>query len=205
MLVGFIQPARAPSASPAPAPPHLLQAVYLARGGDDWQPEAAATALSLLPSLKRLQIRFSLGEDEGPEQLLSLLLPPPPPPLSDAQEVAGSLPALCHLALIYPVRSMMPPTQPLPCTMSMLTGVGSAAAAATSVLATRPLPSWISPLYTQARLRLACARTSPALLQLTSLKMKRTPMASVPSWLGELTQLRFLLWDPALPADIECE
>lgn len=35
--------------------------------------------------------------------------------------------------------------------------------------------------------------------------MKRTPMLSVPMWLGALTHLRYLLWDPALPADSECE
>ncbi|KAI7844570.1 hypothetical protein COHA_001928 [Chlorella ohadii] len=39
--------------------------------------------------------------------------------------------------------------------------------------------------------------------QLTSLKLKRYPMLSVPTWLGSLTGLRYLLWDPALPADTQ--
>lgn len=30
-------------------------------------------------------------------------------------------------------------------------------------------------------------------------------MLSVPTWLGALTGLRYLLWDPALPADTQCE
>ena len=42
-------------------------------------------------------------------------------------------------------------------------------------------------------------------VQLTSLKLKRYPMLSVPSWLGALAGLRYLLWDPALPADSQCE
>lgn len=40
--------------------------------------------------------------------------------------------------------------------------------------------------------------------QLTALKMKRVPTLSVPTWLGALSQLRYLLWDPALPAESEC-
>jgi hypothetical protein len=30
-------------------------------------------------------------------------------------------------------------------------------------------------------------------------------MVATPTWLGALTQLQNLLWDPALPADCDCE
>jgi hypothetical protein len=42
-------------------------------------------------------------------------------------------------------------------------------------------------------------------LQLTTLKMKRVPMVCEPPFLAPLTQLRYLLWDPVLPADAICE
>ena len=42
-------------------------------------------------------------------------------------------------------------------------------------------------------------------MQLTALKMKRLPVVAEPQFLGALTQLRYLLWDPALPADTRCE
>lgn len=48
-------------------------------------------------------------------------------------------------------------------------------------------------------------QSAPCAAQLTSLKLKRYPMLSVPTWLGALTGLRYLLWDPALPADTQCE
>lgn len=41
--------------------------------------------------------------------------------------------------------------------------------------------------------------------QLTSLKIKRMPVAAETHCLGALTSLRHLLWDPALAVDIPCE
>ena len=41
------------------------------------------------------------------------------------------------------------------------------------------------------------------LTRLTTLKLKRTPLQDPhPEWLGALTQLKHLLWDPYLPVDV---
>ncbi|PRW58407.1 nuclear pore complex NUP50A-like isoform X1 [Chlorella sorokiniana] len=144
-----------------------LEQVCLAKGSEDWQPAVAAAVLRQLPALQRLQFRFSFDDEQTPQDLVGLLLqlpqqpalplpvggvpPQPPPPI---------LRQLRHLALIFPPRSVIPPTANLPDCLSTLT-------------------------------------------QLTSLKFKRYPVLSVPTWLGALTGLRYLLWDPALPADTE--
>lgn len=109
----------------------LLETVYLCRGGADWQPAAAARTLHRLPSLQRLQIRFSLSEEAPPQDLVSLLLLPRPAPLAPAAAAAAAgLQQLRHLALIYPIRSVVPPTEALPDAMSTLTQVGGCPAVA---------------------------------------------------------------------------
>ncbi|KAI3433428.1 hypothetical protein D9Q98_003243 [Chlorella vulgaris] len=131
----------------------LLEQAYLSRGGNEWQPMAAACTLHLLPSLKRVEFRFSFSEMSPPQDLLARLLSPAAPlaPLGVQQ--------LQHLAMVFPVRSMAQPTVQLPDAMSLLT-------------------------------------------QLTSLKIKRMPVAAETHCLGALTSLRHLLWDPALAVDI---
>ncbi|PSC76901.1 Leucine-rich repeat-containing 40 [Micractinium conductrix] len=140
-----------------------LESVFLARGGEDWQPWVAACVLQQLPSLERLQFHFSFDDEEPPQDLLQLLLLPDAAAaaLGGAAAAAGlgpGLPTLNHLALVYPPRSVIPPTSPLPDALSTMT-------------------------------------------QLTALKLKRYPVTGVPTFLGALTQLHYLLWDPALPAD----
>lgn len=64
-----------------------------------------------------------------------------------------------------------------------------------------------TPAAVRARPRRLAACTPPAICappQLTALKLKRYPATAVPSF-ASLTNLRFLLWDPALPADATCE
>ncbi|KAL4421989.1 hypothetical protein ABPG77_011012 [Micractinium sp. CCAP 211/92] len=135
-----------------------LEAVVLSRGAADWQPAVAAGVLRELPALRRLQIRFSFDGEEPPEGLLSLLLPSGPAAAPGAaMDARLGMPQLQHLALIFPPRSVLPPTAPPPDALSTLT-------------------------------------------QLTALKLMRYPATSVPS-LASLTNLRHLLWDPALPAD----
>ena len=106
--------------------PHLLQSVRLARGGDDWQPEAAACTLQLLPALRLLEFYFSFDEEEPPQNLLSLLLLPQPQPdlLLPPQQPQQLHQQLQHLALVFPIRSVIPPTHQLPDELSTLTQVG---------------------------------------------------------------------------------
>jgi hypothetical protein len=104
-----------------------LTSVFLARGGDAWQPTAAARVLGLLPALARLQFRFSFGEEAPPQDLLSVLLAPQPRQLSAAAPPAvallPSLRQLEHLSLVYPIRNVVPPTERLPAALSELTQV----------------------------------------------------------------------------------
>lgn len=98
-------------------PARPVQQAYLSRGGNDWQPMAAACTLHLLPSLKRVEFRFSFSEMSPPQDLLARLLSPAAPlaPLGVQQ--------LQHLAMVFPVRSMAQPTVQLPDAMSLLTQV----------------------------------------------------------------------------------
>jgi hypothetical protein len=106
--------------------------VYLARGGDNWQPEAAACTLPQLPALRLLEFRFSFDEEEPPQNLPSLLLLPQPGPglplLPPLQQQPPSLhhlrQQLQHLVLVFPIRSVIPPTEQLPDEMSTLVQVG---------------------------------------------------------------------------------
>ena len=204
--------------------------MYLARGGDDWQPEAAACTLPLLPVLRLLEFRFSFDEEEPPQNLPSLLLLPQPrpgvpllpPPPQQPPSLHHLRQQLQHLVLVFPIRSVIPPTEHLPDEMSTLVQVGGWAQA---ILVLPPVSAahstlgagvWLLPTLpvalqprcppTACPQSALCARLPPTLpVQLTSLKLKRIPMVATPSWLGALTQLRNLLWDPALPADHDCE
>lgn len=122
------------------SPRTTLQQVLLARGSDEWQVDIAAQTLRLLPALERLQIRFSFDDEEPPQDLLGTLLPRRLSVSLDAATVAAAaeagmalplgMPAvppilrnLLHLALIFPPRSVIPPTAHLPETLSTLTQV----------------------------------------------------------------------------------
>lgn len=111
---------QAPSAAPRPVlrPTASLQQVYLGRGAADWQPMAAVHVLRRVPSLARLQFRFSFDDEQQPQDLVGELLRPAP---------GAALPALRHLrhlALVFPPRSIVPPTAHLPDCMSTLTQAG---------------------------------------------------------------------------------
>lgn len=113
--------------------------MYLARGGQEWQPELAAQVLRLLPALQRLQFRFAFDDEHPPTDLLGTLLSRQAS--MDAASVAaaaeagvallqtrdgglGTAPVLAslrHLALIHPPRSVIPPTAHLPDALSTMT------------------------------------------------------------------------------------
>ena len=181
------------------------------------------------------------------QDLLQLLLLPDAAAaaLGGAAAAAGlgpGLPTLNHLALVYPPRSVIPPTSPLPDALSTMTQVlqggggrgggfvplGVAASERTQAC-TAGESEWEQvrwegsrpgrlcdslPAQTQVAACLAALTLLPRPLpschpvprpQLTALKLKRYPVTGVPTFLGALTQLHYLLWDPALPADTPCE
>lgn len=205
-------------------------------------------------------VRLCCLPQEPPEGLLSLLLPSGPAAAPGAaMDARLGMPQLQHLALIFPPRSVLPPTAPPPDALSTLTQVnrgqwprcmpvGTRVAflcwnmERTSAAGCRHRPAapracmhaggwcaaacwkkstalgltlhgsvsfcmFLNGSAADCARRLA-ARTGPhpptPHTQLTALKLMRYPATSVPS-LASLTNLRHLLWDPALPADEPCE
>lgn len=183
-----------------PLPSHPLQQVYLACGGADWGAPDAAEVLRKLPALQRLHFRFSFDDEHPPQDLLNVMLrpgPPPPPVLSQ----------LRHLAVVWTPRSVIPPSSHLPAAMATMTQAGGRGGgegwphAAGLQAAPVRLPGPLHCRHPNVRPSTRSFLSTPPPPQLTSLKLKRYPVLSVPGWLGSLTQLRYLLWDPALPAD----
>lgn len=127
-----------------------VQQVYLGRGGEGWQPAVAARALSRLPALARLEFRFSFDYEDPPQDLLGELLLRP---LRGVPGAAPPLRQLSHLALVFPPRSVSPPTAHLPDSLSELTQAGGGggacgAGACTALRARRAPPSTNSRLPT---------------------------------------------------------